>query len=126
MLINLRLWAAFASSLLVAVAASSQHPLLLQSGDALAFDAPEQSLAHLPSTEFTTLRHAAHPQHSVRIRRVHDFCDPDVKCALKAFGYAAATEHGAGAGRSRDTSTSRRAICSSTSSRAAMTQLPTM
>jgi hypothetical protein len=31
--------------------------------------------------DYTTLTHAGFPQHAVRIARVHDFCDPTVRCA---------------------------------------------
>jgi hypothetical protein len=31
--------------------------------------------------DYTTLVHAEFPHHAVRIARVHDFCDPTVRCA---------------------------------------------
>lgn len=39
----------------------------------------EQDLASISSNDFTVVSHPSYPHHSVRLRKVPDFCDPDVK-----------------------------------------------
>jgi hypothetical protein len=41
---------------------------------------PTASLSTV-AEDYQTLTHAGFPQHAVRIARVHDFCDPTVRCA---------------------------------------------
>lgn len=39
------------------------------------FPAPEQELSALSIAEYSTFSHPSFPKHSVRIKRLEDFCD---------------------------------------------------
>lgn len=62
------------------VAGSDQFSTSSQ--NATKWSSPSKGLSALDSDEFTTLRHPAFPEHSVRIKRVDGWCEPTAKSAL--------------------------------------------
>lgn len=74
-----------ASSNVITIQANSNGPadpaldLLDPAANHSKWSAAVKSLSALSSEEFTTLQHPTFPSHSVRIKRVDDWCDSTVK-----------------------------------------------
>ena len=66
-----------AGALLAVGVTSTQVPLGASFVDT-GFDAPESDMRSLSTEGYTTLADPSFPEHSVRIKRVDDFCDKTV------------------------------------------------